>query len=376
MTKFEVFWDGYGLNRPGSGVYHAAQNLAQETMRLGYQPTIIKSKSDANVIKSLHHCDLASYGIFDRIMKSKLIWTARVKSYLLRKNLAHKTNILHGLSNFNIPLGMEKLPNFKSVLTIHDLIPFLAKGQTSRLYFYQMRYYLPKIVNSAHRIICVSHWTKHTLTSFFPQTHPKIEVIYNGFPEFVGTRSKLRNQGKDNITDILSVSRMEKYKRFDFLAEILRHSSHKLRLTLVTNDRGGYWAREHFKDLINTGALIVKTALTPCELKHEYLNTDVYVHTSLYEGFCLPASEAMACGKPVVYQSGSAIDETVGSKVGFGMRLNDSPQKWEQTILKASIISKKERFYDEIKGIVKSKNSWTQSAKDVVALYENLAKTT
>lgn len=44
-----------------------------------------------------------------------------------------------------------------------------------------------------------------------------------------------------------------------------------------------------------------------------YQTADALIVTSRYEGFCLPALEAMACGTPVVAFDNSAIGETVGA---------------------------------------------------------------
>jgi alpha-1,3-rhamnosyl/mannosyltransferase len=55
-----------------------------------------------------------------------------------------------------------------------------------------------------------------------------------------------------------------------------------------------------------------------------YQRADALIVTSRYEGFCLPALEAMACGTPVVAFNNSAISETVA---GGGMLVPDGDVK-------------------------------------------------
>jgi glycosyltransferase involved in cell wall biosynthesis len=48
------------------------------------------------------------------------------------------------------------------------------------------------------------------------------------------------------------------------------------------------------------------------QLADEYRRSEVAVVPSVYEGFGLPAAEAMACGVPVVSSDGGALPEVVG----------------------------------------------------------------
>ncbi|HQN49943.1 MAG TPA: glycosyltransferase, partial [Phenylobacterium sp.] len=63
--------------------------------------------------------------------------------------------------------------------------------------------------------------------------------------------------------------------------------------------------------------------LTTDEMVVEYAKASICVTPSLYEGFGLPAAEAMCCGAPVVVTDGGALPEVVG-EAGVVVRKADS----------------------------------------------------
>jgi glycosyltransferase involved in cell wall biosynthesis len=69
------------------------------------------------------------------------------------------------------------------------------------------------------------------------------------------------------------------------------------------------------------------TGVSDAELARLYAEAQVAVVPSLYEGFSLPAIEAMSCGVPVVATTGGALPEVVGTSGDTGVLVEpDDPE--------------------------------------------------
>ena len=94
-----------------------------------------------------------------------------------------------------------------------------------------------------------------------------------------------------------------------------------LKLVVIGKLREGPTA-EMLDDLGLAGRVEFVSDLTQQEVVEHYARATLCVTPSLYEGFGLPAAEAMSCGSPVVVTDGGALPEVVGD-AGVVVRKGD-----------------------------------------------------
>lgn len=358
MTTLRVFWDGYGLGVKGSGVFVHARKLAAALGNYGISPCLVTTEAWSQALPELDAAILESRYLFRRFFESKLVWPLRVR-YSLEKYLqkSQEIGIIHGLSNLNLtrrPAGDTRL---RSVLTVHDLIPLLAPWSVSSLSAWQFRIGFPWAIEAADRIICVSEWTLRTLLQHFPKASSKAVVIRNGIEPLLRPHPK---KIRSSTVRLLCVARNEPYKNLGLLGEIARYAKSSIEIDLVTD-----------RPLVMPGVRVHRR-IDDQTLRNLYNIADVYIHPSMYEGFCLPAAEAIAAGLPIVYLSGSGIDEVAGNVVGFPLERNASISMWLERIQEAINAAASPSFLDNVNNWTKQMPSWSDSAFALKSLYTEL----
>lgn len=358
-----IFWDSYGILRGPSGIFVHAQELRRALSECGTEVSILGSDAAFNGTRN---------SIYQFARKSKMLGPQLNYLEFLRAiaGSSGQSAIFHGLSNLNLPVWTGSRPptNVRFVLTVHDLIPLLLeRGAVSHALRIQMKRLLPRALERANAIVAVSDWTRKTLVDRYPSCADKIVVIPNGFPAIDFPLRPARHS-PDQIR-VLMVGRNEKYKRYDLFFNILLAANGGLRGTLVST---GVSAVD--KNIVDT--LVAKNWLklikAPSKeaLQEIYQANDVYLQTSLLEGFCLPAAEAQSSGIPVVFTKGSGIDEVVCPATGMGLEASATAGAWLDAIRKTE-----DRFLTQgyaLREWVMSRPTWKDSALRLKNLYNSL----
>lgn len=210
------------------------------------------------------------------------------------------------------------------VVTVHDLsfmvVPECAEPKLAAF----LGKTVPSAVRRADCIVAVSEQTKHDLVHLLGISPGKITVAYNGVDERFRRlqptheeRAALRR--KMNLPEhfILHVGTLEPRKNLSRLVEAYgsiaaRHGG----VALVLAGRKGwlYGPIHEAAERVNRagGQVVFIDFVYDTDLPLLYNMADVFAYPSLYEGFGLPAAEALACGVPTLVSHDGALGEVVG----------------------------------------------------------------
>lgn len=172
------------------------------------------------------------------------------------------------------------------------------------------------LVDAADIIICISRTTANDLVALYGTDPRLIRVIYLGAasaqPESApATRPAPAPPARPYF---IYVGRRSGYKNFAALLEAFIADEELRRETSLVAVGGGPWTNAEQKLLGMAGrdASILRIDADEIALYRLYSNAIALVIPSLYEGFGLPAVEAMRAGCPVVANATGSLPEIVG----------------------------------------------------------------
>jgi glycosyltransferase involved in cell wall biosynthesis len=242
------------------------------------------------------------------------------------------------------------------VLTVHDLshVRYAATHPSDRVRI--LAKLLPLAIERAAHILTVSNFQRDEIIEVFGVAPQRVTACHLGVSAEFRPRAQdacdpvLARHGLRYRGFLLTVGTLEPRKNLsltlrayaDLPAPIRDHCP-----LVVVGMRGWNTASvaPRLRALVQSGAVRALGFVDEAELPSIYSAARIFLYPSLYEGFGLPALEAMASGVPVIVSNRSSLPEVVG---GAGIqidpedaaalclaiqRLHDDPAAWQQHAL-------------------------------------------
>lgn len=243
-------------------------------------------------------------------------------------------DIIH--DNQCLSWGMLKLQEdgFAFVTTIHHPITSdlqialnAANSWHERLLIRRWHSFLlmqKKVAQRLDNVVTVSARSQQDIGKAFEIKSEQISLVYNGIDteEF----RPLPEVSPKPFRIMATASADAPLKGVRFLLEAvaaLRNCYPELELLLVGKPKPGGDTEKLIERLQLSSILRFVSGISTEQLVQHYAEAEVVVVPSVYEGFGLPAGEAMACGRPVVSTDGGALPEVVGD-AGIQVPVKDS----------------------------------------------------
>ncbi|WP_346836762.1 glycosyltransferase family 4 protein [Microbulbifer sp. SAOS-129_SWC] len=170
-----------------------------------------------------------------------------------------------------------------------------------------------RVSRKLRHIVTVSRQSERDIVEQFGVPAEQIQLIYNGIDTDVFRPQAQITRNPRRLMTTASADQPLKGLRFLLRALAkLRRRYPDLELLVVGKLQSGGATEQLLEELQLGGAVQFVSGISNREMANYYAAAGIVVCPSLYEGFGLPAGEAMACGAPVISSDGGALPEVVG----------------------------------------------------------------
>jgi len=317
----------------GGGV--AAKKLAEGFVELGYDVDYVTTWFKG--LKKFEKID----GI--NVYRTKVIWrkelpTATMSSlisfpfcaYNLVCKLCEKNKYEFLLSYFAVPSGtlgriISKKYNLFHVVNVVGGDVYDPTKKLSPHKNILFRNEVNRVLKSSDMIAAISSDTAKRCSRYY-HIQKRINVIAIPYKPFKLKKASRQNLGlKKDIFYTISTGRLVKRKGFDFLIRSLaKLDNHKVH-ALIIGDGPEKINLQKLAKKLNISERIHFLGFVSEEKKFQYLsNADVYILSSVHEGFGIVLQEAMQVGLPIIStDNGGQVDFVNDGKNGYLIKFGD-----------------------------------------------------
>jgi len=275
------------------------------------------SQPDLNVrIEPIRASVINRYLLDNRELADRLgVWPSRSELHALAKYFTRmrprtKVDVVH--NTFYLPHGLADYSQARRVVTVHDMIPELMPKTRRRLDFITLK---KRYVTSADHVICVSKYTRDDLTRTYGEISAPISVVYHGVdPIFQPGAEPIEGFPERYV---IFVGNRGQYKDANILLEAFAKLNNR-DISVVFIGGGPFNRREQRKIReLGVADRTLQHSLPDHLMPAAYGNALMCVFPSRFEGFGLPALEAMACKTATVLANATSLPEVGGDAARY-----------------------------------------------------------
>jgi glycosyltransferase involved in cell wall biosynthesis len=266
----------------------------------------------------------------------------------------------------------------KTVILLGDVFHKIDKRYHPFLYRKYLDLFLDLSIKKSDLILTISQNSKKDIINFYKVPEEKIKVIYlaaseNFKPRLLTPTQREHLIRKYNLPSrfVLYVGNIDFRKNINVIievADILVNKKKKdIYFVLVPGSSRQDRAIIKKSQKIKKGHIIFSNNMEREDVHLMYNLADVFFFPSFYEGFGLPALEAVQSGLPVVASNTSSLPEVIGNG---GIMCN--PKDYDVFAENIIKLLENKDFYDEMKirGIEQAKKfNWENTAKEIIKLF-------
>ncbi|MBW2410070.1 MAG: glycosyltransferase family 4 protein [Deltaproteobacteria bacterium] len=328
----------------GQGVY--LRNLSRAIKDLGHEVEVVSGPPDPLLDKDIPLRHLACLDLYNpedpfRLPTIKELsnpinlvewlgvstmgfpepFTFGIRAYRFLKHRWHNYDIVH--DNQSLSYGIWAINRFvPTIATIHHPITIdravalrtVSAGwkKLKHLRWYSFIGMQKRVSRSLSHIITVSKSARDDISKDFKVSADKFRIVPNGIntEKFYPIPEISKDNNRLIVTNSADMPLKGLYYLLQAIAEVARYRSVKLTVIGSPKKNGGI---VKLIQKLGIGNLITFTGrIGDDQFVQEYAKATAAVVPSVYEGFGLPAGEAMACAVPVISTTGGALPEVVG----------------------------------------------------------------
>lgn len=317
---------------------------------------------------------------------SNIIFSSGKHGSFYEKNFFPSYLDNNSIDLYHIPqngLGFDLNNNIKTIVTIHDLIPYMMPETVGSGYLKRFLKDMPEIIEKSSGILTVSEYSKRDILKFFT-FYPEDKIYVtplaaNNFFKPLDKKSSkefVSNEFNINTPYVLYVGGFSSRKNAQGLikafAKVYKDLNEKYTLLICGSLKDeGEKLLNYVKDNNLTNRIVFSGFIDDDILPILYSGCEAFVYPSLYEGFGLPPLEAMSCKAPVITSNLTSIPEvTLDNALLINPYKNDELEKALVTLLNNEDLKNK---LSE-KGYLRSQDfTWQKTAKETLKAFYALA---